>query len=228
MSTKVVYRLAVRSLLFLGALPAALASISSFDPTLGSPGESVTIYGSGFYPGTLVVRFNGTIDGTAAATAADGTVIQAHVPAGATTGPISVTVNGANAGSSLQDFTVIGPGPYITGFSPAVGGPTATVFVDGVHFLTATNGYFNGRAGANFFVQSDIQLKMDVPAGASTRPISVRAPSGANTSPTNFFVPPAITGFTPGSGRTGTNLIITGTNCLGALTMRFRGGFSRH
>jgi hypothetical protein len=226
MSAKVVYRLAVRYLLYVVAVPAALASVSSFNPTLGSPGDSVTIFGSGFYPGTLVVKFNGKVDPTAEATAADGTVIQAHVPAGATTGPINVTVNGTDEGSSLQDFTVIGFGPYITGFSPAVGGPSQTVFVDGVHFLNATNGYFNGRAGANFFVQSDIRIMMDVPAGASTGPISVRAPSGTSTSTTNFFVPPAITGFTPGSGRTGTNVMITGTNFLGALAVRFGGVYA--
>ena len=226
MNAKIVYRLAVSTLLFLGLLPAALASISSFSPTLGSVGDSVTIFGSGFYPGTLVVKFNNTVDPSAAATAADGTVIQAHVPAGATTGPISVTVNGVSAGSSVDDFTVIGAGPYITGFSPAVGGPSQTVFVDGLHFTQVTNGYFNGRLAANFFVQSDIRIQMDVPAGASTGPVTVRSPIGNFTTATNFFVPPAVTGFSPTSGRTGTNVLISGTNFLGALAVRFGGVYA--
>src|SRR5678809_320390 len=78
------------------------ASISSFSPTLGSHSDPnpVFIFGTGFSPGTLVVKFNGVVDPTAGATAADGTIIQAQVPVGATTGPISVQVNGGPIASS--------------------------------------------------------------------------------------------------------------------------------
>src|SRR5262245_40786785 len=70
------------------------ASISSFSPAIGGVGDQVMILGSGFFPGTLVVRFNGVLDPTAQAIAQDGTSIQAQVPAGATNGPISVSING--------------------------------------------------------------------------------------------------------------------------------------
>src|SRR5205814_1307379 len=40
---------------------------------------------------------------------------------------------------------------------------------------------------------------------------------------TNFFVPPVITGFSPANGRTGTNVIITGTNFLGTFQITFGG-----
>src|SRR5205823_3516104 len=44
---------------------------------------------------------------------------------------------------------------------------------------------------------------------------------GSFTAGSNFYVPPVITGFSPSAGRTGTNVIITGTNFLGATTVRF-------
>ena len=72
--------------------------VSSFTPAFGSASDPgyITINGSGFYPGTLVVKFNGVQDTGAAATAADGTVIQAHVPVGAPkgSGPIFVSFPG--------------------------------------------------------------------------------------------------------------------------------------
>src|SRR6266853_3687428 len=143
-------------LVFVGARPLWAVNVSSFSPTLGSAGDQVTIYGSGFPttppPQNLVVRFNGIQDTTAQSTAADGTIIMAHVPAGAPLGPgpISVQVNGGTPASSAQDFTVIGPGPYVTNFTPTVGSASTIVTIQGVHFATPTNQvtnvYFAGVA----------------------------------------------------------------------------------
>src|SRR5438034_7339849 len=89
-------RLTVLAILFTGGiwrLPGQ--SVSSFTPTFGAPSDSQFIYitGTGFSPGTLRVTFNGTIDPTAYASAANGTMITARVPAGASTGPICVSIN---------------------------------------------------------------------------------------------------------------------------------------
>src|SRR5690349_17144351 len=108
-------------LFFFAFCPLLPGAVTSFYPPLGATGDQVTISGSGFYPGTLVVRFNGTQDPSAQATAADGSTIMAKVPTNAISGPISVSVNGGPPASSAQDFTVIGPGPYVTNFSPYVG-----------------------------------------------------------------------------------------------------------
>ena len=210
--------------LLAGAFQALGVGVSSFTPSVGSPGEQVTINGSGFFPGTIVVRFNGVVDPTAQATAADGTIIMAQVPATATTGPISVQVNGGTPASSLSNFTVIGAGPYITDFTPNSGGSGAHVTINGVHFISAnvTNAYFNGKPGINFFLQSDISATVDAPVGVTTGPISVRSQfGGANTNANNFFAPPVVTGFSPTLGRTGTNVTITGTNFLGATAVWF-------
>src|SRR5260370_5181541 len=82
-------------------------SITSNDPAYGSPGDIVRIFGSGFYPGTLVVKFNGTQDPTAQATSADGSAIQAQVPGSATPGYITVQIDNGPIAYSPQQFTVI-------------------------------------------------------------------------------------------------------------------------
>src|SRR6266478_2324582 len=62
-------------------------TVSSFTPTSGPVGTSVTISGANF-TGATAVLFNGT---SASFTVGSATTITATVPAGATSGPISVT-----------------------------------------------------------------------------------------------------------------------------------------
>jgi Chitobiase/beta-hexosaminidase C-terminal domain/Bacterial Ig domain len=76
--------------------PPPAPTISSFTPASGWPGTSVTVVGSGF-TGTRAVSFNGT---AAAFTVNSGTQLTATVPAGATTGPISVTTPGGTTSST--------------------------------------------------------------------------------------------------------------------------------
>ena len=212
-------RLAVFFVVLAGAAQLHAVTVTNFTPQFGSVGDIVTIQGSGFSPGTLVVRFNGTQDTSAAATG-PGT-ISAKVPPGGTSGPISVQVNGGTPASTIQDFTVIGAGPYITGFSPPTGAAGDVITITGAHFSAATNAYFSGRAGTAFHVGTDNSISVTAPAGVVSGPISVRAPLGTNTATTNFFVPPVITGFSPANGRSGTNVIITGTNFLNAIDVKF-------
>ena len=214
-------------LVFVGARPLWGVSVTSFSPTLGSAGDQVTIYGSGFptsNPQNLVVKFNNVQDTTAQSTAADGTIIMARVPAGAPlgSGPISVQVNGGTAAMSAQDFTVIGPGPYVTNFSPYVGSASTLVTIQGVHFTTATNAYFAGVVGTSFFVQSENQLQVRAPSGVVSGPISVKSAQGTFVS-SNFYVAPTLTGFSPATGRANTNVTLTGMNLLGATDVLFNG-----
>src|SRR5437899_8233933 len=109
-----------------GASPLlAQPHITSFTPTFGywNDPTGIMILGTGFGSGPVYVAFNGVQDTTAYAPLADGTQINAHVPSSAPdgSGPIYVWVNGFDD-YSLQDFTVIGPGPYLSDFSPISGG----------------------------------------------------------------------------------------------------------
>lgn len=77
--------------------------ITSFNPTSGSVGMQVTINGTSF-TGATAVAFNATP--ATVFTVDSDTQIRATVPAGATTGKISVTTSAGTA-QSATDFTVI-------------------------------------------------------------------------------------------------------------------------
>jgi hypothetical protein len=79
-------------------------ALTSFAPTSGPVGTSVTITGSNL-TGATAVKFNGTTAGFAVNS---DTQITATVPAGASTGPISATTPGGTASSSAS-FTVTTP-----------------------------------------------------------------------------------------------------------------------
>src|SRR2546429_9137487 len=94
-------------------------TITSFAPPSGPAGTSVTINGTSF-TGATAVAFNGV---SASFTVTSDTAIQATVPTGATTGPLSVTTPAGTATSSGA-FTV-GSGSTITSFAPT-SGPAGT------------------------------------------------------------------------------------------------------
>jgi arylsulfatase A-like enzyme/plastocyanin len=84
--------------------PAPVPTLSSFTPTSGAPGDTVSITGSDFAGATAV-----TFDGSEAAfTVVSSTSIDATVPQGATSGPISVTTPSGTA-TSPTSFTVAAP-----------------------------------------------------------------------------------------------------------------------
>ncbi len=201
--------------------------ITNFTPAYAAYGDPnhVFIYGMGLYPGstgTLTVLFGNTQD-TLAKAVAD-YEIQAEVPAAAPAGPCTITVfvNGASA-SSLNDFVVVGPGPYVDSFSPYVGAGGNVVTLTGDHFLTVTSVTFAGLAGTSLFAQSTDNLQVTTPSGVTSGPIQVNSPSGSYTTLSNFFVPPVITGFAPNGGRPGTNVVLSGVNLLGALGVLVNG-----
>jgi uncharacterized repeat protein (TIGR03803 family) len=84
------------------ALPKPKPSVAAFSPASGTVGQKVTIVGVHFV-GTTAVSFNGT--SAPFLVKASGALI-ASVPAGATTGHISVT-NAGGSGTSAGTFTVL-------------------------------------------------------------------------------------------------------------------------
>jgi len=82
-------------------------TITSFNPSSGPVGTTVTLTGANFSstPASNIVTFNGI---AAVVTASTSTSITTTVPAGATTGVISVTVSGAT-GISATAFIVTSP-----------------------------------------------------------------------------------------------------------------------
>jgi hypothetical protein len=189
--------------------------ITGFTPLSGQTGETVTITGTNFSTtaASNTVKFNGT---AAIVSSATPTQIVTTVPAGATTGKITVTVGNKTATSS-SDFTVIIVSlPTITGFTPASGLVGDSVTITGTNFSTtpANNTVkFNGTT-AVATSSTSTQIVVPVPAGATTGTITVTVNGNTATSSGSFTVvlPPTITGFAPESGTTGDTVTITGTN----------------
>jgi hypothetical protein len=201
---------------FLQAATTAVApSISSFSPTAGPTGTAVTISGTSL-AGATAVKFNGR---SAAFTVLSPSSIRATVPSGATTGKIVVQTPAGSA-TSAGAFSVT---LNVTGLSPASGPVGTAVSIAGVGFTGASAVRFNGTA-ATFSVASSTSIKATVPSGATTGPVTVTTSAGTVASATSFTVtpsiPPAISGFTPASGPTGTKVTISGSYFSGAGSVR--------
>lgn len=164
----------------------AAPTITSFTPTSGVIGTSVTITGTKFC-GTTSVKFNNVSATTFTVNSA--TSITATVPTGATTGKISVTNTVATV-NSTADFVVAGT-PTITSFTPTFGPVGKSIKITGTNFsgtgFTTTSVKFNGVT-ATFVVNSPTQITATVPTGATTGKITVTTPGGTATSTANFTV----------------------------------------
>ena len=178
-------------------------TITGFTPASGPVGTSVTISGANL-SGATSVKFNG-VSQPAFTVNGGGTQITAAVPAGATTGKITVTTPGGTA-TSATDFTVTIPVPTITGFTPTSGPVGTVVTINGTGLTGASAVTFNGTAASSFTVVSTTQINATVPAGAATGKIAVTTPGGTATSAADFTVTaaaPAIYVSMTGSGTAG-------------------------
>ncbi|NOT24138.1 MAG: RHS repeat protein [Nitrospiraceae bacterium] len=166
-------------------------AIFQFTPSGGPIGTAVTIYGTGFSatPASNTVKFNGT---TATVATASTTVLTTTVPAGATNGPISVTVAGVTATSSASFTVGTGGAPTLSSFSPAVASYGATVTLTGTNYDTTlinNRVAFTAAIGA-VATATTTTITVPVPGSAQTGPIAVSTPQGQVTSAQEFFVAP--------------------------------------
>ncbi len=165
------------------------ATITSFAPTSGVTGSTVTITGTGFTAGTAV-KFTGPSSTTLASpkvTFTSGTSIKAVVPNGAVTGPITVN-NGQGDVASATNYKVT---LSITGLSPTSGPVGTTVVISGVGFTVTSVVRFNGTQSVSVNHVSATEMDAVVPSGATTGSVTVQnttAPIGKVTSPTPFTV----------------------------------------
>jgi len=143
-------------------------------------GKVIEFLGTGF-TGTTAVSFSGT---PATFTVSSATYMTATVPAGATTGSVTVTTPGGVL-TSDKKFRVI---PQLTSFGPSSGPVGTVVTLTGVSLTQTTKVSFGGILATTFTVNSDTSVSVTVPTGAVTGKIVVTTPGGAATSATSFTV----------------------------------------
>jgi FG-GAP-like repeat/IPT/TIG domain/Secretion system C-terminal sorting domain len=191
-------------------------TITSFTPTSGATGATITISGTNF-TGATAVSFGGVA--ASSFTIVNATTITAVVATGAS-GNVSVTTAGGTA--SLPGFTYIAP-PTITSFTPTSGASGATITISGTNFTGATTVSFGGVAATSFTVVNATTITAVVGAGA-TGSVSVTTPGGTATRAGFTFIPsPTVTSFSPTSASTGITVTISGTNFTGATVVNFGG-----
>ena len=160
-------------------------TITSFTPTTGPVGTSVTITGTNL-AGATAAAVNGTAGtGLSANTA---TSLTFAVGAGSTTGAVSVTTPGGTATGGT--FTVVPP-PVITSVSPITAPVGTSVTVTGTNLGGATSVTVNGTAGT-ITANTATSLTFIVGAGSTTGPIGLTTPGGPATSSGNFTVVPLL------------------------------------
>ena len=154
--------------------------ITSLAPPAGPPNGIVVIGGTGFgrYQGTL--QLNGVV---AHVMLWSDTSITANVPLTATTGPVTVTVNGFT--SAGVNFTVIEP-LSISGISPTSGvvGSTATISGAGFGATQSDSVVALDTVPVTPTSWSDTAIVVTVPQGAATGPVSVEVAGSTVTGPT--------------------------------------------
>ena len=179
-------------------------SVLEFSPNSGPIGTTVTIWGTGFSttPSQNTVQFNGT---GATVTSSTANQLVVSVPSGATTGTIAVSSPNGSA-TSAQSFTVTASSgaPTISSFSPTIGLVGDAVTVTGTNFqsVAASNVLQFNLALAAVASASATQLGTNVPALATSGPMTVTTAYGTATSTGDFFVVPA--------GKTVSDIAFTG------------------
>lgn len=147
--------------------------ISSFSPLSGTFHDEVTIIGQNFStrPTNNLVKFNGVHATVISSTA---TTLKVTVPPLATTGKISVSVNGFETTFSANDFIVFQV-PTITDFAPSKGPVGTSVTIRGKNFGAepSENIVFFGAVRAVVISASADELTVVVPKGATYQEISV-------------------------------------------------------
>ncbi|HEY5749117.1 MAG TPA: IPT/TIG domain-containing protein [Chryseolinea sp.] len=180
-------------------------TISAVNPSTGVATTEVTIFGSQFGASVAqnIVKFNGVAANVTQATTVQ---LKANVPAGATSGSVSVEVAGQRVTGPL--FTVFG----ISQVDPAVGTPGTVVTLNGDAFSLVPSGntvLFNG-AVATVTSASARQLLVVVPLGATTGVVAVRVGNLVATGPTFTVSPSAITDISPNRGFPDSDVTING------------------
>jgi hypothetical protein len=202
--------------------------VKSFTPATGGPVGTYVVISGTFFSTTqeTVVEFNGV---KATPISVSTSTITTTVPAGATSGKITVSVGG-HEGATASDFAVTSgtPKPVILGFDPStgLGADAKVVTITGLNFGTTPVSNTVTFLGSPETAADDLTavvteasattLKVKVPPGARTGKITIAANAlaqGEGSSDAEFAVPaPTVTGFTPTYSIVGSTVTITGTN----------------
>ncbi len=195
-------------------------TVTSFSPASATVGQVVTVTGTGL-GGVAEVRFEGASAPVLAP--ASPTSLRVTVPAGATTGRLSVT----NTGGSGQSAQVLRVAPKILDFAPVTGILGTRVTLTGFNLANAGPPPVV-QVGTVSAVVTDVtptSVTMTIPPAATTGRLTVRTSDGVATTVASLTVirPPTVTALSPASGTVGQVVTLTGTGLSGVSEVQFEG-----
>lgn len=162
------------------ACASALAPVSpyitSFTPTSGLSGTSITITGSGF-TGTSAVKIGGIA--LSSFSVNSNTEITGTVSALTVSGSVTVVASKQSVSKPIYLFTAP-VAPAINNFSPTSAQLGTVITINGNKFLGTTQVSFGGTNASSFTVVSEYQILASVAAGTSGS-VSVTSSSGTGT-----------------------------------------------
>ncbi|KRC53533.1 MULTISPECIES: IPT/TIG domain-containing protein [unclassified Nocardioides] len=189
-------------------------SATGFSPASGPIGTQVVLTGKNLW--LAAVRFHG-VTTPAEVVARTATQVTVRVPAGATTGILTVTSPGGT-GTSTKAFTVSATPPPVVSSVPLSAVVGATISVSGQNLLAAKVRFNNATLPGQVVSRTATAVKVVVPAGALTGTLSVLTPGGSAVSKSLRIDPtgaPAVTS-APASALRGATVTIGGKNLLAA------------
>jgi len=199
--------------------PSSVFAISTYSPNSGKTGDTVTISGTGL-ASVSAVYFNGV---SATFSLSGATSLSATVPAGATSGPLTLTSGGQTV--LLGNFAVLSTVPALRKFSTPVAAPGMTVSLSGSGFDVQTDGEntvtvngVNARIAAVAADRLDFVVPPSsvppAPVGQPGTPatVSVRTRGGTSTVSYPLYLVPRVAFTVPGTatGAAGGRLTASG------------------
>jgi hypothetical protein len=158
--------------------------ITQFTPLEGGVGTTVTITGANFTGATGVVFDNSPAVNFSVTSSS---TIVAVVPSGATSGRI--TVVGPGGTGSRSRFRIVSP-PAISALNVNAATVGTVITITGTYLLHAKSVTFNGVPAVVFSTPNSHIVKVTVPVGATSGPVTVTTSGGTATSPESFTVSP--------------------------------------
>jgi hypothetical protein len=191
--------------------------ITSFTPTSGSTGATITVSGSGF-GGADRVNFAGAVFGVP--TNVTATTLKVAVPAGATTGPITVHTPAGTSASSAASFTVTFS---VTSISPTSAVYNHDVTITGIGLTGVTAVKFNNIPGTSLSITGTTVIHVNTPSSGNISGIVTVWKGTASVAAPQQFSVLDITSFLPTAATPGTDVVITGHGFTGATGVAFHG-----
>jgi hypothetical protein len=162
--------------------PAFVPSPNQFNPKFGSPGASVSLFGSAFNLGQVTVQFGtavASIIGTPTSSQIDVTVPNVAPQ----TVPITVQTSGGTT-TSVDTFAILAPAPAFAAspnqFNPKLGPVGTTVFLLGTNFdINPVTVLFGIMPAVLLGPPTATQIQVILPPGLPPGPTTITVQTGA-------------------------------------------------